>query len=171
VALLHRFGRRQLILGCGVEEGGVRHAVPERVGEPGGGSKGLPLRVGGLFEPEQEVGRLEHRFDGELGAVVEIGSFAHERFVSLLLLGFEWPAEGLQPELADELGAARRRRFAGDQATGVTAAEGIAGELFGCRAVGFQQQRREILGLVLILEAVHKVFGRELVSRRGLVAE
>ena len=95
----------------------------------------------------------------------------HQRFVALLLRRLERPAERLEAELANEPRAARGRRLARDQAARIAAAEGVARQLLGRGAVGLDQQRREILRLVLILEAVDEIFGRKLVGRRGLVAE
>ena len=53
----------------------------------------------------------------------------------------------------------------------IAAAEGVARQLLGGRAIGFDQQRRKVLRLRLIPEAVDEVLGRELVRGRGLVAQ
>ena len=53
----------------------------------------------------------------------------------------------------------------------IAAAESVASQLLGRRAVGLDQQRRKALRLGLIAEAVDEIFGRELVRGPGLVAQ
>lgn len=117
------------------------------------------------------MGRLEHRFNCELRTTVEVGSFPHQGFIALLLLKFERAAERFQAKFTNELGAAGDRGFARDEATRVAAAEGVAREFLGCRAVRFEEEWGEVLGLILILEAVDKIFRGELVGGGRLVAE
>src|SRR5262249_20843858 len=89
--------------------------------------------------------------------------------------GLEWPPKSSQPETFDELCAATGL-IAGivparDQAAGVAAAEGVGGEPFGGQAVGLSQERRDRQRLILILEAVDKVLGRELAGWIGGVSK
>ena len=143
----------------------VRHAVPERIGKPARRHVWLPLRIRGLVQPEEEVGRLQHRLDHELRALQEILFGLQERFVPLLLARFQRPAEGFQSELAHETRAAGGRWLARDQPVRVAAAKRVARQSFGGRAVRFDQQRRKVLGLGLIPEAVDEILGRKLVRR------
>jgi hypothetical protein len=106
-----------------------------------------------------------------LGTLREIGLLDHEGFVAFLLFGVEGTAEGFQSELSDKAGAAGRRGFTGDETARIASTEGVAGEFFGGGAVGFDEERREVLGLGLITESVDEVFWRELIGRHGLISE
>src|SRR5262249_9843391 len=70
-----------------------------------------------------------------------------------------------------EARAARRRRFAGNQSAPVAPLERVAPQPLRRRAVSLDEQRREILRLVLVLEPVDEIFWRELVRWSALVAE
>src|SRR5437868_4327944 len=98
------------------------------------------------FQSEQELGRLQHRFDDELCAVGKLsgamGFFGEKRGVALHFGSGERPAEGALSELADEfhgtIGVGGGVWLAGEQmARVVTTLECGLGELERGGVVGF----------------------------------
>jgi hypothetical protein len=61
--------------------------------------------------------------------------------------------------------------LARDQMMRIAVSESILRQLLGSRAIGFFEQGRQILRIVLILEAADKVLGRKLVRGFGLVTQ
>ena len=131
--------------------------------------------VAGL-QMKEEVRTLEHRLDNHLRAFQKVAcaaSFHREEFaVARGFIRSERTAECSQSEFFYESVAAGgiggAGRFARNQVIRISAAEGVAGQLFGGLTVGFRQQRRHALPFGLVGEAVDEVLGRELGRRAGI---
>ena len=143
--------------------------VPEEIRQARSFGVGLPLRIGRLFQPEHEAGRLQHRFDHGLRAGEERLFALEDRLVAGDLLGLERAAESASAESLDEFGAADRivlgGRLARDQAARIAAPERAGGQTLRGPAIGVGQNRRDRERLVLVLEAVDVVFGGKLGGR------
>ena len=109
---LHAGARRKIAPRGGGEQLGIRHRVPERVGEPAGSGPCLQLRVRRGIQAEQKIRRLQHRLHDDLRALQKIGVALHERFIfhesfiASLLTCIQRTAKSLHAELADKAGAA-----------------------------------------------------------------
>src|SRR5712691_13568481 len=94
--------RGKLAAGGGVEERGVRHAVPQRVREAARGGVRLPFAVRGILQPEEKIRRMQNGFDYKLRAFEEIGLAREKRCVTLDFVRFERPAERFESEAPNE---------------------------------------------------------------------
>src|SRR5262245_59708560 len=88
-----------------------------------------------------------------------------------MLADFQRASKSFQSEFTHEARAARRRWFAWNQSATVASLERVARQPLRRSAVSLDEQRREILRLVLVLESVDEIFGRELIRGSALVAE
>ncbi len=115
--------------------------------------------------------RLEHRLDHEPGAAREVLLLDEQSFVALQLSGFERSPEGLQTKASNKLGAACGGGLAGEQTARGAWAERIPGQTLGCRSIRLYKKRRQVLGLILVLEAVYEIFGGKLRGGSRAVSE
>ena len=171
---LESFGRSQLALRGGVEEGPVRHRVPQKIGEP------VCNRVLTMtFHVEQKLRRLQHRLDEDAGAFEEVAGVprlsVEQRRVARDFSLVERSSKRARAERANEQIAAfhvvRAGRFAWDQTVDVAGAEGVERQLLGGGAVRFGEERRHALRAQLVLESVDEVFRRKPIRRPAVVAQ
>jgi hypothetical protein len=181
--------RRHLILGpklVGVgrrEESGVRHRVPQEIGEPrrhlvGREGQNARLRLGWIAELDaiQEVGALQDGLDHRLNPVRERGAHAVrlvEREKRGLLGGGQGTAIRLLSEGQDE----RLRARVGAGGKGAWnelrrwIAQGSRRELFGRRLIRLRQERRDGEGHRGVREVANLLIGWKLVRGVGRIAE
>ena len=178
--LLVDLGRRaQFPLSRVFEQFRIGHAVPQKVRQPAGNLV-LPARAAALGA-EQKVGRLQHGFHDNFGAVEKLtsasapGFVGKERSIALHFRLAQRPAKCLQPEFANETRTAlcigRCMRAARNQTMRIAAPKRVVRQPFSRGPVRLCQERRNALRRKLILEAIHEIFGRELVRGIGFVAQ
>ena len=117
----HTIGRVQFAASGSGEQRFVGHGIPERVRQPARGGVGARFGVGGVFQVEEKVRRLQHRFDDDLRAGGEVGLLLKEGLVSVSFHRGEQPRKGVEAEALDKCGAACRE---GGQVTGLCALPG-----------------------------------------------
>src|SRR5688572_25215630 len=79
------------------------------------------------------------------------------------------PASELLDELLSAAGIIRSGRLARNESAGIAPSKRVRGQPLSRAAVSFREDRRNGKSLILVLETVDKVFGREILGRLGRV--